>query len=110
MSDNPRYRTKNRDADQNGQRMTPADKKHAILLALKTWPDKSSRTIAEQVGVNHDYVNDVRKQVSDTRQVPDRVTGKDGKSYPASRPDGPTIPKRAEIAAMVTARVASEFT
>ena len=24
-----------------GQRLSPADKKHAILLALKAWPDKS---------------------------------------------------------------------
>jgi hypothetical protein len=56
----------------------------AILLALQGWPDRSARQIAEQIGVNPDYVNDVRKQVSDTRHLPDRVTGKDGKSYPAA--------------------------
>lgn len=69
----------------NGQRLTTADKRHAILLALETWPEKSARQIADQIGVNHDYVNDIRTQVSETLHLPDRVVGKDGKSYPAAR-------------------------
>ena len=69
----------------NGRRLTEADKKHAITLALQAWPDRSARQIAEQVGASQDYVNDIRRktQVSDSRQL--YVTGKDGKQYAASR-------------------------
>ena len=72
----------------NGKNMTVADKRHAILLALKTWPDKSITSIAEQIGVNQGYASTVKKQVigSNDLSVPARVTGKDGKSYPAARP------------------------
>jgi len=66
--------------------MTPADKRHAILLAIQTWPDRSEREIAEQVGCSKTYVHNLKPQVVTTDHVPDRVTGKDGKSYPASRP------------------------
>ena len=34
----------------NGMRLGQADKKHAILLALKAWPDRSTHQIAEQIG------------------------------------------------------------
>lgn len=69
----------------NACQMTKADKKHAIVLALKAFPDKSQTIIAEQIGVNQHYVGEVKKQVSATTNLPDRVTGKDGKSYPAAR-------------------------
>jgi hypothetical protein len=67
----------------------PADKKHAIVLALQTWPDKSQKSIAEQIGVSQQWFSDVaravRSQDTGTGNLQDRVTGKDGKSYPASR-------------------------
>ena len=81
----------------NGHRMTAGDKRHAIVLAVSTFPSRSARQIAEQVGVNYDYVNDIRRQVSDTLHLPDRVTGKDGKSYPASRPARPSEPAAAPV-------------
>jgi hypothetical protein len=68
----------------NGKNMTPADKKHAIQLALKVWPERSVSQIAEQIGVNRRYADEVRKQVGATTNLPSRVTGRDGKSYPAS--------------------------
>lgn len=34
----------------NGKRLSETDKRHAIVLALQTWPDKSQNQIAEQVG------------------------------------------------------------
>lgn len=44
----------------NGWRLTEADKKHAIQLALTTWPDRSAREISEQIGCTHTYVSRVR--------------------------------------------------
>lgn len=73
----------------HGKRLTEGDIKHAILLALQTWPDISTPRIAEQVGCSHVYVLKVREQWGKQNQVvtgynlPARVTGKDGKSYPA---------------------------
>ena len=69
----------------NGHRLTPADKKHAILLAVKTWPERSERDLAEQVGCSKTYVHNLKSQVVSSDHVPDRITGKDGKSYPAHR-------------------------
>ena len=68
-----------------GAGLNAADKRHAILLALKAWPDKSSSQIAQQVGCSDQYVLDLRKQVPSSWNLPSRVTGKDGKSYPAAR-------------------------
>lgn len=65
--------------------MTQADKRHAILLAIQTWPEKSINQIAEQIGVNQRYASGIKTEVSATTNLPDRVTGKDGKSYPAER-------------------------
>lgn len=74
----------------NGKRLSEGDKRNAIDLALKTWPDKSANQIAEQIGVNQSSVQRVKVEVMRVHNLPERVTGKDGKSYPASR--GP-LPK-----------------
>ncbi len=92
----------------NSHEMTKADKKHAIVLAISTWPERSGRQIAEQIGCEHRYVDQVKAKVGSTTHLPDRVTGKDGKSYPASRatkakpeptptPDPPKFKSRAAI-------------
>jgi len=70
---------------QNGLRLTPGDKRRAIELALKTWPDYSTTRIAEQVGCAFQYVARLKGQVSTSGNLPSQVTGKDGKSYPARR-------------------------
>lgn len=91
----------------NGHQMTPADKKHAILLALKTWPERSQREIAEQVGCSKTWVQNMKAeivQVVTTDHLPERVIGKDGKSYPASRP---TTPARHPKHDAVVARLVS---
>lgn len=62
----------------NGQRLTPADKKHAVLLALQTWPERSGNQIAEQVGCDVRCVarlKDEFKQNGTCPNLPDRVTG-----------------------------------
>jgi hypothetical protein len=69
----------------NGKRLSEADKKHAIVLAFQAWPDRSQRDIAAQIGCSQQYVQQLRVQVTSSCHLPDRVTGKDGKSYPASR-------------------------
>ena len=78
----------------NGLRLTPADKQHAIRLALASWPDKSQTQIAEQIGCSIGYVNKFKRQVFTSENLPERVTGKDGKSYPARR--RPTSPHTKE--------------
>lgn len=74
----------------NGKRLTEGDKRHAIVLAFKTWPERSARAIAEQLGANNSWVSEVRSQVLGTLHLPDRVIGRDGKSQPASRSKTPS--------------------
>ena len=66
----------------HGQRLSPGDKKRAVQLALTTWPEKSQRQIAQQIGCSQQYVGIVRQEMKD---LPDRTVGRDGKSYPAQR-------------------------
>lgn len=65
--------------------MTPVDKRHAILMALQTWPARSATQIGEQIGCTDAYVGRLRKEVHTSMSLPSRVTGKDGKSSPAAR-------------------------
>ena len=68
----------------HGHRLTAADKKHAVELALEAWPERSQARIAEQIGCSQQYVSKIR-QVTTSCDLPDRSIGKDGKSYPARR-------------------------
>lgn len=68
----------------HGKQLTRDDKRHAIILALKTWPDRSLNMIADQIGCARSYVQRVGDEVAPRGHV-EKVTGKDGKSYPASR-------------------------
>ncbi len=74
----------------HGLRRSNADKRRAVLLALRSaiGSEQSSRTIAEHVGVSPNFVTKVREDV-EGRCAPcapdERRTGKDGKSYPAKR-------------------------
>lgn len=87
----------------NGQRLTTADKKHAIVLALQTWPDRSATMIAEQIGCSQQHVQHVKAGVTSACNLPSRVTGKDGKSYPASRVRTTEHPRRDQIEAGIIA-------
>lgn len=81
----------------NGHRMTDGDKRHAINLALLAWPNRSASHIAEQIGVSQSSVQRAKEQVMRTHNLPDRVIGKDGKSYP-TRYKEPTVPRPQEPA------------
>lgn len=80
----------------NGKRLTSTDLQHAIRLAFKTWPDKSTTMIAEQVGCTQRYVSTIHEQVRTTSNLADRVTGKDGKSYPARRQSPSAMAQRSK--------------
>jgi DNA-binding CsgD family transcriptional regulator len=89
----------------NGHRLTERDVKHAIKIALTTWPERSGKQISEQLGCSQRYVSEVRDQVRATSNLPDRVVGRDGKTYPASRPtERPAVsPQHAAIVESIKA-------
>lgn len=75
--------------EKNGLPLSNADKRRVVTLYLKREPDSSDRSIAERVRVSPSTVGSVRAQVSnlDTSATDDATrTGKDGKTYPASKP------------------------
>ena len=69
----------------HGQRLTGADKRHAIELAYRAWPDLSQRRIAAHVGCTHQYVGLVRSQLASTCHLPARVVGVDGRRRAATQ-------------------------
>ena len=74
---------------ENGIRPTRGDVRHAVELALRTWPKKTQREIAAQVGCSLGSVATIKGQLFSREQLPDApatVTGKDGKVYPTSKP------------------------
>ena len=70
----------------HGQRLSGGDKRRAIELAYRAWPDLSQVRIAAQVGCAQQYVSEVRAQLTATCMLPDRVVGVDGRLRPATRP------------------------
>ena len=69
----------------HGQRLSGGDKRRAIELAYRAWPDLSQVRIAAQVGCAQPYVGEVRAQLKATFMLPDRVVGVDGRLRPATR-------------------------
>ena len=53
----------------NGHRMTEQDKQHAVSIALRTWPERLNREIAEQVGCSHSLVSKVANIPNNTGVV-----------------------------------------
>lgn len=83
----------------NGLRRTNADKQMAVRAALSlerlaTWSD---RAIAELVGVAPNTVGAMREPGAQFAQLtPNRVKGKDGKSYPAPKSQTPRVAARGD--------------
>lgn len=77
----------------HGMQRTNEDKRKAVATALsdEEWVHYSNREIAEMCGVSDVFVASVRSQVQTvcTSDEPERRIGKDGKSYPASKPKKP---------------------
>ena len=80
----------------HGQRLSGEDKRRAIEIAYKAWPEISQRRIAAHVGCNQGYVGRVRAQLNTRVQLPDRVVGSDGRERPATRPSTSRQRARAE--------------
>lgn len=65
----------------NGLFRSSEDKHNAVEIALEEWWDRSNSQIAEICKVSNGLVGRVRKSTG--RPMPETVTGKDGKQYPA---------------------------
>ena len=65
-------------------RRSNADKRRCVEIALNEFGVLSSRAIAELCGVGADMVITHRPHLSESDTSP-KVTGSDGKSYPATR-------------------------
>jgi hypothetical protein len=61
-------------------------------------PGKSTRQVADALGLSQTNVVKARKNSREQGCSPERVTGADGKSYPAARPDNDDITADAEHA------------
>lgn len=59
------------------------DKRRCVEIALREFPNLSSRALAELCGVGDRFVRDIRGD--DAGAVKPHVTGADGKRYPAAR-------------------------
>lgn len=70
----------------NGQRMTKGDLRHAVAVALKTWPDKTQQAIADQVGCHRTTVMRVQEELVHVHklEVPETRVGADGKERPTT--------------------------
>jgi hypothetical protein len=71
----------------NGQRMSRGDVKHAVELALRTWPDKTQSEIALQVGCVQSFVHKVKEDVitSDNVSLPETRTDSIGRKQPTRK-------------------------
>ena len=69
----------------NGIYRSNADKRNAVEVALEEWPNMSNSVIAELCKVSSDLVRRCRIAMEklDRLEPQERVTGKDGKEYPA---------------------------
>lgn len=66
----------------NGLYRTNADKRHAVEIALEEWTGHSNAYLAEICKVSIELVRRVRKSMG--LDNPEKVIGRDGKSYPSA--------------------------
>ncbi len=77
----------------HGQRRSPADKRRCVELALKEFPGLTNEVIADMCAVDPKTVASVSGSSGISR--PEKLIGKDGRQYPASRrTSNPTTPAR----------------
>lgn len=69
----------------NGVYRNSADKRNAVEVALEEWPEQANPVIADICKVSVDLVRRTRTQLTQSGrlQQADKVTGRDGKEYPA---------------------------
>ncbi len=69
----------------NGVYRNNADKRNAVEIALEEWPDRANPVIAEICKVSSELVRTRRSELTKSGKIAktERVTGRDGKEYPA---------------------------
>lgn len=69
----------------NGVHRTNADKRNAVEVALEEWPNMSNSVLSSLCKVSDDLVRRCRHEMEQLSRIEpqQRVTGKDGKQYPA---------------------------
>lgn len=69
----------------NGVYRTNADKRNAAAIALEEWAGLANTVLAEICRVSPELVRSCRKELEQAGRIerPERVTGRDGKDYPA---------------------------
>lgn len=78
----------------HGLARTPADRRRAIELAIKNWPERSNRMIAEAVGCSEKTISRIREELVDSSEIArfEKRLGRDGKMHPARRHGVDDIP------------------
>lgn len=69
----------------NGVYRNNADKRNAVEIALEEWPDRANPVLAEICRVSADLVRRCRAEMASSGRLErrEKVTGRDGKEYPA---------------------------
>lgn len=69
----------------NGVYRNNADKRNAVEIALEEWPDRANPVIAEICKVSAELVRTRRSELTKSGKIArtEKVTGRDGKEYPA---------------------------
>ena len=85
----------------NGVHRNNADKRNAVEIALEEWPDRANPVIAELCRVSPELVRRCRSEMvrAGKIDVPGKLTGRDGKEYPAQierQPRGKTEPSSSD--------------
>ena len=71
----------------NGVYRSNADKRNAAAIALEEWSGFANTVLAEICRVSPELVRNCRKELEQAGKIakPERVTGRDGKEYPAEQ-------------------------
>ncbi len=70
----------------HGLPLSRAERRRAIEVKLRLHPDRSDRSLAEELSVSRELIAKVRRQLVEAGQIPEGETrvGADGKVYPAA--------------------------
>jgi len=81
----------------HGRPETRADRERRIRVMIERHADWSLRKLGEWCGVDHTTIKKYKDESGVGKSTPDRVTGSDGKSYPATKPRMPAPETDTEV-------------
>lgn len=66
--------------------MTKGDIRHAVAVALKTWPEKTQQAIADQVGCSIGTVNGIKQVIfkNENHSIPETIINAQGRTRPTT--------------------------